>query len=728
MKNLIRSLTGAVVVAAITGASVVGVAGVAAAATTPPWEPLAASQGGLTFYNAAGQQITGGSLTAPFATYVEGGATLRSGDTKATMFAYTPVSGKDPALWSGAEISSSTVFPNTSAPGALATATAPVVSGATSDLALSDYITEYPNNDTSADGYANLYVLRLKTSGPGLPFVSTYDAADIQVTGSTWQVVYPTPPLTSTQTTLTTSPSTAQTVGTSVTLTATVSPAESGTVQFEVGSTNLGAPQTVVNGQATYITTALPVGDDSLSAVFTPTPFLAVAGSTGTASLTINPAQTVPNAPTNVTAVAGNAQATVSWSDPVNDGNSAISSYTVTASPGGAFVNVTGASATQGTVTGLTNGVAYTFTVTATNGIGTSAPSSASSAVTPSTVPDAPSITNVTAGNASATITWTDPSNEGSTITGYTVTVSPGGATKFVTGATATSTTVTGLTNGTSYTFTVSATNANGAGASSAPSSSVTPATTPSAPTNIAVTPSNGSLAVSWTAPSSTGGASITGYTVTVTGGATPVTATVSGTSATVSGLVSTVGYKVSVVATNLVGNSTPGTLATTVYADSASSVSALALNPVVQTGKSFGVLLYGVAAGTKVSLKTTTGTLSGVTNAFGQYVFTTSVAKVGVYSLTFTAGKKTTTAKVYAPSIVVTPKVKHGTSFTVAIANALPKTSVAISVTNGDSSSTTTSAAGTDTVKLAAPKAGSYKVTVTIDGVTFPAATVVVS
>ena len=728
MKNIIRSLTGALVATAITGASVVGIAGVAAADTTPPWEPVAASQGGLTFYNSAGQQITGGSLTAPFAAYVEGGATLQSGDTKATLFAYTPVSGTDPALWSGAEISSSTVYPNTSAPGALATATAPVVSGASSDFALSDYITEYPNNDTSADGYANLYVLRLKTSGPGLPFSSSYDAADIEVTGSTWQVVYPAPTLTSTQTTLSTTPSTPQIVGTSVTLTATVSPAESGTVQFEVGSTLLGSPQTVVDGQATYETTALPVGDDSLSAVFTPTPFLAIAGSTGTDSLTITPAQTVPDAPTNVTAVAGNASATVSWVDPANDGDSAISSYTVTASPGGASVNVNGATATSGTVTGLTNGTAYTFTVTATNGIGTSSPSSPSSAVTPSTVPDAPQITNVEAGNASAVITWSDPSNEGSAITGYTVTVAPGGATHFVPGATSTTTTVTGLTNGTAYTFTVSATNANGTGAASSPSTSVTPVTTPGAPTNIAVTPNNGSLAVSWTAPSSTGGASITGYTVTATGGATPITTTVSTTSATLTGLLSTVSYHVSVVATNSVGNSSADVLSTSVYADVASSLSALALNPVVQTGKSFGVLVYGVAPGTKVSLKTTSGTLSGVANTFGQYAFATSVAKVGVYTLSFTAGKKTATAKVYAPSIVVTPKVKHGSSFTVAIANALPKTPVAISVTNGDSSSTTTSAAGTDSVKLAAPKAGTFSVTVTIDGVTFPSTKVVVS
>jgi len=86
--------------------------------------------------------------------------------------------------------------------------------------------------------------------------------------------------------------------------------------------------------------------------------------------------------------------------------------------------------------------------VVATNGIGTSPPSSPSNAVTPATVPDAPTIGTATAGNAQATVTWTAPASDGgNAITGYTVTSNPGGITATA-GPSATQATVTGLANG----------------------------------------------------------------------------------------------------------------------------------------------------------------------------------------------------------------------------------------------------------------------------------------
>src|SRR5437660_3295903 len=90
----------------------------------------------------------------------------------------------------------------------------------------------------------------------------------------------------------------------------------------------------------------------------------------------------LPSAPGNVNAIAGNASATVSWTPPTFDGGSGISSYTVTTSPGGATQSV-GGNTTSAVVTGLTNGTAYTFTVTAVNGVGANQ-SPASSAVVPS--------------------------------------------------------------------------------------------------------------------------------------------------------------------------------------------------------------------------------------------------------------------------------------------------------------------------------------------------------
>ncbi len=89
-----------------------------------------------------------------------------------------------------------------------------------------------------------------------------------------------------------------------------------------------------------------------------------------------------PSAPRDPVATAGVEQASVSWSAPTMDGGSAVTAYTVTASPGGATCSAT-APTTSCTVHGLTGGTAHTFTVTATNGVGTSMPSAPSAAVTP---------------------------------------------------------------------------------------------------------------------------------------------------------------------------------------------------------------------------------------------------------------------------------------------------------------------------------------------------------
>ncbi len=183
-----------------------------------------------------------------------------------------------------------------------------------------------------------------------------------------------------------------------------------------------------------------------------------------------------PGAPTGVTATAGDGQASVSWRAPSHDGGSAITGYTVTSSDG---QTATTNGATTVTVTGLTNGTAYTFTVTATNATDTSRASGASTAVTPRTVPGAPTGVSATAGDTQITVSWTAPASDGgSAITGYTVTSSPGSHTGYSAGA-ATTVTVTGFTNGTAYTFTVTATNAAGTSAASVASTAVTPSQHP---------------------------------------------------------------------------------------------------------------------------------------------------------------------------------------------------------------------------------------------------------
>lgn len=152
-------------------------------------------------------------------------------------------------------------------------------------------------------------------------------------------------------------------------------------------------------------------------------------------------------------------------------------SYTVTSSPGS--FTATGASSPI-VVTGLQSSTSYTYTVTATNPYGTSAASSSSSGVTATTAPQAPTIGTATGGNAQASVTFTAGATGGSAITSYTVTSNPGG---FTGTGSSSPITVTGLTNGTSYTFTVTATNANGTSAASSASNSVTPASAPATQT-----------------------------------------------------------------------------------------------------------------------------------------------------------------------------------------------------------------------------------------------------
>ncbi|OGU12706.1 MAG: hypothetical protein A2075_16850 [Geobacteraceae bacterium GWC2_58_44] len=89
---------------------------------------------------------------------------------------------------------------------------------------------------------------------------------------------------------------------------------------------------------------------------------------------------TVPGAPTGVSGIAGNALATVSFTAPAADGGGSITSFTVTSDPGNL---ITAGTASPITVTGLTNGTAYTFTVKAFNSAGAGAASAPSASVTP---------------------------------------------------------------------------------------------------------------------------------------------------------------------------------------------------------------------------------------------------------------------------------------------------------------------------------------------------------
>ncbi|MCC5952625.1 MAG: S-layer homology domain-containing protein [Acidimicrobiia bacterium] len=180
-----------------------------------------------------------------------------------------------------------------------------------------------------------------------------------------------------------------------------------------------------------------------------------------------------PGAPTDVTGVALDRAAEVSWNAPASDGGSPITSYTATAAPGGATCTTDGHLTC--TIGGLTNGETYTVTVTATNAVTSGPPSAPSAPVElPLLAPQAPHGVQAVAGNAEVTVTWAAPDSDGgSPITSYTATAAPGGATCTTDGAL--TCTIGGLTNGETYTVTVTATNAVGTGAPSPPSPAVTP-------------------------------------------------------------------------------------------------------------------------------------------------------------------------------------------------------------------------------------------------------------
>ncbi len=186
---------------------------------------------------------------------------------------------------------------------------------------------------------------------------------------------------------------------------------------------------------------------------------------------------TVPGQPAGLTATASGSGVVLSWTAPASDGGAAITGYVIDegTSPDlepGTPVNGSPVKATSDTVTGLTKGSTYYFTVAAVNAVGQGPASGKVSATLPAaTSPASPAFAapnglTATAGNAQVHLSWTAPASDGgSRVTGYDLyrTTAPGfQASAVITSVTGTSTTVTGLTNGTTYYFMVAAINATG--------------------------------------------------------------------------------------------------------------------------------------------------------------------------------------------------------------------------------------------------------------------------
>jgi hypothetical protein len=276
------AVAGAVVLA-LAASALLGAAGSASATgTAPSWigtDPNEA--GGIEFFNAAGTQITGGSLLdgPPLAAYAVGTTVLNPSNIKATLYGYLPNPSNAPGAWTGTQLTGSTSYPNSSAPGAISTTPYPVETGTSGDTNLAGLVETLPQTSSQA-GYSGAYELRLKTTGGPGGNPSKYDYADITisgltengsgvVTGGTWAITYtPDASGTATTTTIDTATPTTATDASAVTLTADVSAGATGTVQFFRGTLAIGSPVTVASGTAS-VTTTLPSGTQQINAAFT---------------------------------------------------------------------------------------------------------------------------------------------------------------------------------------------------------------------------------------------------------------------------------------------------------------------------------------------------------------------------------------------------------------------------------------------------------------------------
>ncbi len=278
------------------------------------------------------------------------------------------------------------------------------------------------------------------------------------------------------------------------------------------------------NGLKNYI--ILEGGNNKTAMTYNPHYYNAVAGELETTSAeraayvaSVPTLESVPDAPTNVIATPGDTSASIAFTIPTNDGGAPILSYTVESTPGS--FTATG-SASPIVISGLSNGTSYRFTVIATNRVGDSPPSIASSAVVPVGVPTAPTnLSSSSITDTSVVISFTAPtSNGGSAITNYKYSTDDGVSYTALSPVDTTSPiTVIGLDPLTSYTIKIRAVNTAGDGLESSSISITTLSLIPNAPTLLYALADDSALWVYFNAGTD-GGSILTNYQYSVNGGA----------------------------------------------------------------------------------------------------------------------------------------------------------------------------------------------------------------
>ena len=235
---------------------------------------------------------------------------------------------------------------------------------------------------------------------------------------------------------------------------------------------------------------------------------------------------TAPGAPRSVAAQRGDRSVTVSWAA-AGDGGSAVTGYRVQWRTGGQMFNrsdrmvTVGAASRSRDITGLANGTKHFVRVVAVNDVDDGEPSAEVSS-TPATAPGAPRSVVAEPGDASISVTWAAAGNGGSAVTAYRVQwranngVFVDSDPQVTVGGREQSRRITRLANGTVYFVQVMATNDVGDGPWSLPASAApeTAATSPGPPGSVAAVRGDGSVTVTWAAPTDTGGSEITRYKV----------------------------------------------------------------------------------------------------------------------------------------------------------------------------------------------------------------------
>jgi hypothetical protein len=294
--------------ATITGAVLASTVGSAAAVGTPPWETSNANQiGTLTFYDASGNPITGGSNLDHIADYVLASSTdpsTKPGTLAELEFA-NPQNGVPASTWNVKQ-DEQTPFPNSSAPTTpteLATSPNPLVTLDSTGGDLGDAIGGFDTSNPVA-GFTNVYQLRVFTSGVGGAgtHAGMYWDADVQVdtAAGTWVEVYPTSgaqPI-ATTTAVTVSPTTSANQGASVTVTGTETAADAthpaGSITLDDGNQVLGHGAVDANGAFSVPTSTLVPGRHSFTATFTDTADGYTGSSAPAVSYLINPVAKTP--------------------------------------------------------------------------------------------------------------------------------------------------------------------------------------------------------------------------------------------------------------------------------------------------------------------------------------------------------------------------------------------------------------------------------------------------